>query len=307
MSTEPAAAGVPTDEDVLVAVEEALEGVLLPDPGFGTLEAARTAVLDAVGPLVARLRQAPAVPVPPPTDQTALRDRIADRPERYAVAIHDAMEPDLSLVDQEPGQQALFARAAEAVVALADSEQATLRRKLAAAEKIRENADFHLGQEMARRQLGEKEAARLSADRAAVLNAAAQHLYTALFPAVYDDMGQKAAEGVQRAVSELRRLAAEAISPWRILGIANCQTPATHNQGCACTAAGVGQDGAQPSELIIVAYRASGARVLRCRAHAPSDHTGFTPLTAEDLPDGGICTYPECGVDVLMSQEERRG
>ncbi|GGW15813.1 hypothetical protein GCM10018980_51430 [Streptomyces capoamus] len=47
------------------------------------------------------------------------------------------------------------------------------------------------------------------ADRATVLNAAAQHLYTALFPAVYDDMGQKAAEGVQRAVSELRRLAGE--------------------------------------------------------------------------------------------------
>jgi DNA-directed RNA polymerase subunit RPC12/RpoP len=48
------------------------------------------------------------------------------------------------------------------------------------------------------------------ADRAAVLNAAAQHLYTALFPAVYADMGQKAAEGVNRAVTELRRLAAEA-------------------------------------------------------------------------------------------------
>jgi hypothetical protein len=47
-------------------------------------------------------------------------------------------------------------------------------------------------------------------DRAAVLNAGAQHLYTALFPAVYNDMGQKAAEGVNRAVSELRRLAAEA-------------------------------------------------------------------------------------------------
>ncbi|MET7944404.1 hypothetical protein [Streptomyces sp. NPDC005302] len=44
-------------------------------------------------------------------------------------------------------------------------------------------------------------------DQAAVLNAAAQHLYTALFPAVYDDLGQKAAEGVNRAVSELRRLA----------------------------------------------------------------------------------------------------
>jgi hypothetical protein len=71
MSTEPAV-GVPTDEDVLVAVEEALEGVLLPDPGFRLLEAARNAVLDAVGPLVARLRQAPAVPVPPPTDQAAV-------------------------------------------------------------------------------------------------------------------------------------------------------------------------------------------------------------------------------------------
>jgi hypothetical protein len=43
--------------------------------------------------------------------------------------------------------------------------------------------------------------------REAVLNKAALHLYTALFPAVYADMGQKAAEGVNRAVSELRRLA----------------------------------------------------------------------------------------------------
>ena len=48
-----------------------------------------------------------------------------------------------------------------------------------------------------------------AADRAAVLSEAAQRLYTALFPAVYADMGQKAAEGVNRAVSELRRLADE--------------------------------------------------------------------------------------------------
>ncbi|AVH59946.1 MULTISPECIES: hypothetical protein [Streptomyces] len=45
------------------------------------------------------------------------------------------------------------------------------------------------------------------ADRVAILREAAQRLYTALFPAVYDDMGQKAAEGVNRAVSELRRMA----------------------------------------------------------------------------------------------------
>ncbi|MFE6355908.1 hypothetical protein ACFVOO_24005 [Streptomyces rochei] len=50
-----------------------------------------------------------------PADQTTpLR-------ERYATAIHDAMEPDLSLVDQEPAYQALIARAAEAAMALADA------------------------------------------------------------------------------------------------------------------------------------------------------------------------------------------
>lgn len=52
-----------------------------------------------------------------------------------------------------------------------------------------------------------------SADRAGVLREAARHLYTALFPAVYADMGQKAAEGVNRAVSELRRMADETPQP----------------------------------------------------------------------------------------------
>ncbi|MGW3196272.1 hypothetical protein ACWDBD_17135 [Streptomyces sp. NPDC001118] len=46
---------------------------------------------------------------------------LAERKEQYAVAIHDAMESDLSLADQEPGYQALFARAAEAAMALADA------------------------------------------------------------------------------------------------------------------------------------------------------------------------------------------
>ena len=61
-----------------------------------------------------------------------------------------------------------------------------------------------------RAERAEAEAEQLRAGRAAVLLEAAQHLYTALFPAVYADMGQKAAEGVNRAVSELRRMADEA-------------------------------------------------------------------------------------------------
>jgi hypothetical protein len=61
-------------------------------------------------------------------------------------------------------------------------------------------------------------------------------------------------------------------------------------------------DDAQQHEPGVVAYRSSGARVLRCLTHAPVDLTGFTPVTSEDLPDGGICTHPDCGVDVLIPQ-----
>ncbi|GAA3108418.1 hypothetical protein ACFQ0X_43835 [Streptomyces rectiviolaceus] len=59
----------------------------------------------------------------------------AERSERYAVAIHDAMESDLSLTDQEPRIQALFACAAEAAVTVADREQAGLRAELDAATR----------------------------------------------------------------------------------------------------------------------------------------------------------------------------
>jgi hypothetical protein len=62
-------------------------------------------------------------------------------------------------------------------------------------------------------------------------------------------------------------------------------------------------DEAQQHEPGVVAYRSSGARVLRCLTHAPVDLTGFTPVTSEDLPDGGICTHPDCGVDVLIPQQ----
>jgi hypothetical protein len=93
------------------------------------------------------------------------------------------------------------------------------------------------------------------ADRAAVLREAAQRLYTALFPAVYADMGQKAAEGVNRAVSELRRMADETATtetptvpvqhaPGKVICCADCRA-----KGYAVCldepAAGVRQDGAE--------------------------------------------------------------
>lgn len=55
---------------------------------------------------------------------------------------------------------------------------------------------------------------------------------------------------------------------------------------------------------IVVAYRnPDRPDVLLCRNHG-SGWAGMTPLSAEQLPHGGICTYgrpnpEECGVDVL--------
>ncbi|MCX4596152.1 hypothetical protein OG819_42825 [Streptomyces sp. NBC_01549] len=150
-----------------------------------------------------------------------------------------------------------------------------LLRKLATAERIRENADFHLGQEMARRQLAEKEVARLTTGRAAVLNGAAQHLYTALFPAVYDDMGQKAAEGVNRAVSELRRLADEpASTPSRVAG----EAPQPETQVTPCSQPNPCEDGGDPC-----------ATHEREQAHAEGDH--------------GLCG-PDCTADRCTCDSE---
>lgn len=58
----------------------------------------------------------------------------------------------------------------------------------------------------------------------------------------------------------------------------------------------------------IVAYRSRGRRLLRRLDHAPTssgeiDLTDFTEVTSDDLPDGGICTYPDCGRDVLIDPE----
>ncbi|MFK0182351.1 hypothetical protein ACIQVR_41075 [Streptomyces xanthochromogenes] len=87
-------------------------------------------------------------------------------------------------------------------------ENARLRKDLAAAERIRENADFHLGQEMARRQLAEKAAARLAVDRAAVLREAADAVRR---KAVHD--GEDFCNGIDFAADLLRRMADEAQQP----------------------------------------------------------------------------------------------
>lgn len=62
-----------------------------------------------------------------------------------------------------------------------------------------------------------------------------------------------------------------------------------------------------------VAYRnPDRPGVLLCREHGDG-WWGLIPLTSDDLPDGGICTYGDpadpgdvCGVDVLIAPASSR-
>ncbi|WP_045563013.1 hypothetical protein [Streptomyces sp. FxanaA7] len=103
---------------------------------------------------------------------------------------------------------------------LHDSEVRELRRKLAEAERIWENADFRLGQEMGRRQIAEKEANRLRAElrRLAVESAAVDRVAADWFAAarfveaMNEACDQKPCEACttrEDVASELRRVAAE--------------------------------------------------------------------------------------------------
>lgn len=64
--------------------------------------------------------------------------------------------------------------------------------------------------------------------------------------------------------------------------------------------AGEQQNETPEAEAPVVAYRSRDSRSLYCTAHAGELFgLSYEPVTAEDLPDGGICTYPDCGRDVL--------
>ncbi len=161
-----------------------------------------------------------------------------ERRDRYAKALAEITVGHRAFITVDV--QAEHKRA-DAVIAIADAEQTELRRKLAAAERIRENADFHLGQEMARRQLAEKqpaEAHRLAlsealglgtgapwdaireraaelaaappADRAAVLGEAADAIEGIFIEDENpDERSLGFNEGLSQAIGELRRMAAE--------------------------------------------------------------------------------------------------
>jgi hypothetical protein len=55
----------------------------------------------------------------------------------------------------------------------------------------------------------------------------------------------------------------------------------------------------------VVGYRQDQGRLLHCLHHKPvpaSRWADFHEVTADDLPDGGICVHPRCGADLLAVQ-----
>jgi hypothetical protein len=105
---------------------------------------------------------------------------------------------------------------------------------------------------------------------------------------------------VRASAALLRRLAGEAQQP---------EAP-VHGESVAHLAGVVGEAQADVFELPgpdVVAYRNSQRPgVLLCREHGDC-WWGLTPLTSDDLPDGGTCTYGDpadpddvCGRDVLI-------
>jgi hypothetical protein len=173
------------------------------------------------------------------------------------------------------------------------------------------------------------------ADRAAVLRDAVRRIEDGeLLP----DRGLRFRRGADWVLDALRRLAAEAAAPG--VGAAADTTPAGERPRCtycglphdltpsmalACASIRAMVDTVAPAEpgpvvpaqpgndTPVVAYRSHSGSLLRCLTHAPDQTSvasgAFHPVTADDLPDGGICTYRapgvECGVDVLIPQQPK--
>ncbi|WP_406418341.1 hypothetical protein [Streptomyces sp. NBC_01614] len=141
------------------------------------------------------------------------------------------------------------------------------------------------------------------ADRAAVLRWAAEAL-------------ERKFEGASLATIELRRLAAETPQPACDHDSQVIEHEAAHFWACMKCGTNLGRADGTPQpetqaapDVEVVAFRSRGGRLLRCLAHHPGQEAlasgDFVEVASEDLPDGGLCTYPlsvdeQCGVDVLI-------
>lgn len=111
----------------------------------------------------------------------------------------------------------------------------------------------------------------------------------------------------------------QAVRPWACAASYSGRCLAEAQSETACnTDSGECVHGGRPAVVVqpaapadtqtdrVVAWRSLSAQMLRCLEHVPppaARAVDCTPVTSDDLPDGGICTFPDCGVDVLIPQE----
>ena len=99
--------------------------------------------------------------------------------------------------------------------------------------------------------------------------------------------------------------------PFRLVRATTTYTVEAEHVPAAVVQAAAPDTGAETGR--IVGYRFRYGRSLRCLAHPPFglDSGNYEPVTSEDLPDGGTCTFTrhgeECGVDVLIPQQPAVG
>jgi hypothetical protein len=79
-------------------------------------------------------------------------------------------------------------------------------------------------------------------------------------------------------------------------------------EGCAASVPGplVPAQPGSDTNTRIVGYRSRDGRALYCTRHTGEIFGfGWWPVDSDDLPDGGICTYPDCGADVVIPQQPK--
>lgn len=111
---------------------------------------------------------------------------------------------------------------------------------------------------------------------------------------------------VEDALAVARRLAPRLIVNGRTVLDAYRRThPAASGSGGSSAQDGMAVEEDTPTAPAqstgrVVAYRMpERPLMLLCRQHAEDWPAELTPVASEDLPDGGICTWHDCGRDVL--------
>ncbi|MET7975787.1 hypothetical protein ABZW44_22630 [Streptomyces mirabilis] len=126
-----------------------------------------------------------------------------------------------------------------------------------------------------------------------------------------DQLGQAGrllTDALDLPAAELRRVAGETQqpeTPSMILAEASIRASIADRDAPAVVVQPAEPADTQQAERV-VAWRSLSAQMLRCLEHVPppaARAVDCTPVTSDDLPDGGICTHPDCGVDVLIPQE----